>query len=87
MNKKKGNKIAFIIVASILAVLWVASLVFLAFAVYSADITSAIQNAYAKVFKDKTLNLFKVTLWSTMITTVLLVGTLLFDEVKRKYVK
>ena len=87
MNKERKNKIVFIVFVSVFAFFWVASLLFLAFSVFSDNITNAIQSAYSKAFKEKTLNLFKVSFWSTLISTVLLVITLLFDEVKKKYLK
>ena len=87
MNKQKKNKIIFIVFVSIFATLWFASLLFLGFATFSETITTAIQNAYSNVFKNKTLNLMKVTIWSTLLTTTGLVVTLLFQDIKKKYAK
>ena len=87
MNNKKSHKIVFIVFLSLFATWWVASLVFLGFATFSENITESIQAAYAKAFKDKTLDLMKVTIWTTFLSTACLVTTLLFDDVKKKYLK
>lgn len=85
MNKNK-KKVWFIVLVSIFATFWVASLVFLGFATLSENITNAIETAYSKVFEEKTLNLLKVTLWSSVISTFALIVTLLAKELKKKYI-
>ena len=85
--KEKKKKIWFIVLVSIFATLWVASLVFLAISTLNYDITEKIQTAYANKFEDKTLNLFKLSFYSTIITTAGLLITLLFKELRKKYLK
>ena len=86
MKKSKKNKIVFIVLVSTFATLWVASLLFLGFATLSDSITNSIQTWYANAFKEKTLNLLKFSMWSTILTTFALVVTLLAKELKKKYI-
>ena len=88
--KKDKKKIIFIVVLSVFLTLWVASLVFLGFATLSESITESIQNWYSEKFSDpegtvKTLNLLKVSTYATIITTASVVITLLFKEIKKRY--
>ena len=66
--------------------LWITSLVMLGFATLSENITTSIETWYANTFEEKTLNLLKVSLWSTVITTFALTVTLLAKEFKKKYI-
>ena len=86
MKKSKKNKIIFIVLVSTFATLWVASLLFLGFATLSDSITNSIQTWYANTFEEKTLNLLKFSMLSTIITTFALVVTLLAKELKKKYI-
>ena len=83
--KNKTEKIWFIVLVSLFATLWLASLVFLGFATLSETITSSIENWYSTTFENKTLDLMKVSLWSTVLTTFSLTVTLLFKEIKKRY--
>lgn len=82
---KKNKKIWFIVLVSIFATLWAASLVFLGFATLSETITDSIETWYSTKYEEKTLNLFKISMWSTFINTVLLSFILLYKEFKKKY--
>ena len=84
---KKKKSVLFIILVAVFATFWLASLLFLGFATFSDTITGAIEQAYSNVFKEKTMSLLSVTLWSTTIFTAALLITLLWDEIKRKYLK
>ena len=84
MNKNK-KRTWFIVLISVFATFWVASLVFLGFATLSENITNSIETWYADTFEEKTLDLFKVSSWATIINTFALVVTLLSTELKKKY--
>ena len=84
MNKNK-KRTWFIVLVSTFATLWVASLVFLGFSTLSENITNSIESWYATKFEEKTLDLFKVSSWSTILTTCALMIVLLAKELKKKY--
>ena len=86
MKNSKKNKIIFIVLISTFATLWVASLLFLGFATLSDSITNSIETWYAVKFEEKTLNLFKFSMWTTIISTLGLIFTLLSKELKKKYI-
>lgn len=83
--KNKRKKICFITLVSLFAFLWISSLLFLGFATLSDSITTSIESWYATKFEEKTLNLMKVSLWSTVLSTFALTVTLLFQEIKKRY--
>lgn len=83
--KNKTRKIWFIVLVSLFATLWLTSLVFLGLATLSDSITDSIETWYTTTFEDKTLDLMKVSLWSTLLTTFALTVTLLFREIKKRY--
>lgn len=83
--KNKTKKVWFIVLVSVFATLWVASLVFLGFATLSDSITNSIETWYAGKFEEKTLNLMKTSLWGTVISTTALTITLLFKELRKRY--
>lgn len=85
MKNNKKNKIWFIVCLSVFGFFWLASLIFFGFANLSENITESIQNWYAKSFEGKTLNLFNVSLFGTVLSTSALLITLLFKEIKRRY--
>jgi ABC-type phosphate/phosphonate transport system permease subunit len=86
MKNSKKKKIWFIVLVSIFATLWATSLLFLGFATLSDSITDSIQTWYSNKFEEKTLNLLKVSMWSTVLTTFALTVTLLAKELKKKYI-
>lgn len=83
--KNKTKKIWFIVLVSLFGALWLASLLLLGFATLSDSITNSIETWYAKTFEEKTLNLMKVSMWATVISTFALTVTLLFKELKKRY--
>lgn len=85
-NNSNKKKIWFIVLVSVFGVLWATSLVFLGISALSESATESIENWYANTFADKTLNLAKVSMWSTVISTFSLVVTLLAKEIKKRYV-
>ena len=83
MNKK--NKICFIVFLSIFIAIWLASLVFLGITSFSDTTTKSIETWYATKYEEKTLNLAKVSLYGTLLSTCAIVVTLLFKEIKKTY--
>ena len=85
MKNSKKNKIWFIVCLSVFGFLWLVSLIFFGFATLSENITESIQNWYSSIFEEKTLNLYKVSLWGTVLSTTALLITLLFKDIKKRY--
>lgn len=83
--KNSKSKIWFIVLISIFGVLWLTSLTFFGISTLSESITDSIQTWYSDTFTDKTLDLSKVSLWATIVTTTAVVITLLWKEIKKKY--
>ena len=83
--KSNTKKVWFIVLISVFGLLWLTSLLFLGFATLSDSITKSIETWYASIREESTLNLLKVSSWSTIITTLALVITLLAKELKKKY--
>lgn len=86
MKNSKKKKITFIVLISVFATLWVTSLVFFGISMLADTATKSIETWYASKFTEKTLNLYKVSMWSTVITTFALLMTLLAKEFKKKYI-
>lgn len=91
---KKSQKIWFIVLVSIFATLWVASMVMVSIAAFNETTTLAIENWYKEINTDpnaigqveeKTLNLFNVSAWALALSTAGLLIVLLFTELKKKY--
>lgn len=85
MKNAKRNKIIFIVLISVFATLWVASLVFFGISTLADSATKSIETWYADKFTEKTLNLYKVSMWATVINTFAVLVTLLAKELKKKY--
>lgn len=83
MNKK--NKICFIVFLSVFVVIWLTSLVFLGISSFSENATKSIETWYASKNEESTLNLAKVSLYGTLLSTCAIVVTLLFKEIKKRY--
>ena len=95
MNKKK-EKIWFIVLVSVFATLWVASMVMLGLSVFSETATVGIETWYTETFtnaeavaigeaEEKVLNLFSTSMYFTLFSTAGLLIVLLFKELKKKY--
>ena len=93
---KKSQKVWFIVLVSIFATLWVASMVTLGIAAFSEGTTLKIETWYTETFTDeeavlmgeeeeKVLDLLNVGKWATIISTTALLVVLLFKELKKKY--
>jgi len=82
---KDKKKIIFITLISIFGIIWLASLVFLGISTLSDNARNAIETWYESKGEDRNLNLTKLTMWSTTISTIAILITLLSIELKKKY--
>jgi len=87
MKSKKRNvkKILYIVLLSILGVIFVASLTFGAIGAFATNTKESIETWYSTKF-DKDLVLLKKSLTWLLISSALLILTLSFKEFKKKYI-
>ena len=94
---EKSKKIYFIVFVSLFAALWAFSMVSLGIAAFSETTTASIEAWYSETFtdadavalgeaKEAELDLMNFSTWMTVISTAGLLITLLFKELKKKYV-
>ena len=86
--KKKVNikKVAFITLLVLLDVAFVAALTFGAISAFATDTAVNIEKWYFSTF-DKELTLFKTSIVTLIVTAVLLVFTLTFEDFKKKFIE
>lgn len=82
---KDKKKIIFITLISIFGIIWLASLVFLGISTLSDNARNAIETWYESKGEDRNLNLTKLTMWTTTLSTLAIIITLLANELKKKY--
>lgn len=83
-NKQKAKKIIYIILLTVLAIVFVASLTFGTIAAFFTTAKESIEDWYLASF-DKEIALFKVSIIGLISSCILLIFTLSYKDIKRKY--
>ena len=78
---KDKKKFIFITLISIFGIIWL----FLGISTLSDNARNAIETWYESKGEDRNLNLTKLTMWTTTLSTLAIIITLLANELKKKY--